>query len=437
MIEAISFSLQGASDPWLGEGASGLCPWGMCTGEATVAEGDGPGRAIVHFEAEEFGEPHGADEHPGHQGIGGLDDVSETNGEPDDGMDMGSAFGRIGIDERHPRAALQDGLDFPSEIESVPDTGGHPLAQEGRHLVRGVAHDKDASPLPGAGDECMESVDYRAFHLVILGFRPVTDHFLEFCRRDHFFRVVAGHQHEFPSIARRGRGNEGSGPFGVAQVLGEVVVFDRPLHDDIDDGPGLVQAEVFEFGFHPFADKTPAAIAAQNERRPDRRGPAGFAVDKTDLGILGSRFNRLDVHSETKFDGIGVTLEAPPDFRLQGGLMEKGQQGIAERLLFLTEIETAHATSAGPNEIHAVKREDVVFVGLAEAGGLEDAHDLVVHAHCPGERVDFRIAFKNEGLDTAGSEQIGHDAADGAATDDDDVGCEGRGCLLRAHESRA
>ena len=74
--------------------------------------------------------------------IGGLDDVTQSNGQINESMNVRRALAFVGIEQFVARSTTQHSIQFPCEVGCIPYSRTHALSQKGRCLVRSITCDQ-------------------------------------------------------------------------------------------------------------------------------------------------------------------------------------------------------------------------------------------------------------------------------------------------------
>src|SRR3954462_13418241 len=134
----------------------------------------------------------------------------------------------------------------------------HPLPEEWRGLMRGIASEKNAAPLPLLGDQPMETVGGGADDATAYILHVRRDQRSDERRLHHLRVVLARQQHELPAAMIAAARHQRRWTLRIAQHhremlqvrirrhTGEIRKVDRSVDLGIDNQPGLLETKIGE-----------------------------------------------------------------------------------------------------------------------------------------------------------------------------------------------
>ena len=338
---------------------------------------------------------------------------------------MGAALRLVGVEQRVAGRAGNDHRELPGEVGRIPDPGAHALPEKRGGLVGAVSGEHRSTATPRDRDQRVERVDGGTFDANVLRADGVGEHRPD-SRRLHDLRfVVARHEHDLPPMPEPLHVHPGHRPARVAvldRVVGEAP---RPFRfrarGDIDDEPGLMEAEIQHRGADRVAHHRPCSVAADDVARRELARSAGREVPDGDRHVVTCVENPRRLVPEPDID-VRQARDPLAERRVELRLMEVP----VGRPVVLPGAVGAAAHHEGPalgvDEVHALRRcpRDPLN-RFGEPGGLEDPHDLAVEVDGPRQGMDSCVAFQHEHVKPVPAEEIGEQRADRAEADDDDV----------------
>ena len=190
------------------------------------------------------------------------DDIAHDNGELDHRPCRIAPFGKVAVEDRGRRPAVENAGQFPACIGRVPQARVHPLPSKRRREMRGVPRQKDAPLAPAVGHARVKGIDRLADQIP----RRQRAKRREQCRDKPVFQrlgvAFAGKQHEFIAPPAIGRGHRHMWPRVGAEEM--CVVRRIGIVARVDHDPVLRIGRALHADAKPFAGRTAPAICGDN-----------------------------------------------------------------------------------------------------------------------------------------------------------------------------
>ena len=292
--------------------------------------------------------------------------------------------------------------------------------------MRAVSGEQQPPAAPGRGDQRVKRVDCRALDADIVRADAMGGkHRPDPVRTHDLLLVVARHEHDLEAMPKLLHVHPGHRPARVA-VLDRVVGkpsrrFRARAREDVDDEPGLMQAEVQHRPADCVAHERTGAVAADDVARGQLIRSAGPHAPDADRHVI-ARIAK----------GLRLVPEADLDVREPRG--PRSKRRVELRLVEVPVVRPSVRPGAvGPaahheglarrvDEVHSARRRARDILDRpGEAGRLEHAHDLAVEVHRSRQGMDAGIAFQHQHPEPVPAEKVGEERADRAEADYDDI----------------
>jgi len=294
------------------------------------------------------------------------------------------------------------------------------LRQKGRHLMRGVAGEKDATGAPLRRDQRLELVGHDADELELVGgraFRPI-EATPDILMLDGLRGGLAREDHERPATMVRAHLHGHAGLFRLAELAQPWQIWTRrALGAGVDHQPVLDEAKILVTNAERLAHKAVAAIGAD---QPPPLDPMARAVL-----VLGRDHDLIGILRERDH---GV---APPDIDTRQHSRDAIELGLECRL-----IDRCHfGPAVGRVRRHLVGQQNTAFVGefvnrqkegrrldlVGNRDFLKHAEHVVVDDADARQVVERGVAFEHRDTVTGAAKQHGREHAGRTETGDHDV----------------
>ena len=291
--------------------------------------------------------------------------------------------------------------------------------------MRAVPGQHQAPAAPRGGDQRMEGIDRGALDADVVRADGVGQHRPDPRRPHDLGLVVAGHEHDLEAMPGPLHVHPGHRPARVAvldRMVGKPARAFRPrARDDVDDEPGLVQAEVERRGADSVADQRPRAVAADDVARGQLARCAGRHFPDGDRSVVARVADGERLVPETDLD-VREARDALAEHRVELRLVEVPVARPAVRPRSVGAAAHHEGLARRVDEVHPLRgRARDAFDRLGEPRGLEDAHDLAVEVNGPRQGMDVRVALQHQHAKPVPAEEVGEQRADRAEADDDDI----------------